>query len=1189
MKVSRILLIGLGAGLVLGAVVIGLALTPAVQRWAVLRATAGTPGLKLELERVSAGISRAELSNVKVEQDGLVIQVARLEAEYSLTQYLFSDRLKIARLAASGVVIDATRFKSANAAAAGAPVAAPGVLANITLPFELVLDDVQLEGSALLPASANSGALRATFKVSGGRFAPGQEGSLALDATIKDPAPTATVSVLRAQVNLRATPTVQRGFEKIAATAVVNAEGKGLPAETQLKVVTELARSATGENYTVSVDTSMSGAAENVATLQASLENGKQEFSGQWTLKARKAQIAPFFLGGILPEFEVRGDGRFTFAPATLALSLQGKFDSTVSRLELIEPSWRAIGTLKSSVVFDVAEANKVVKLNALKIALSGEKPVLDLQAKHAASFDLVKGVLQVGGAGATEVLDLQLHGLPVAWIRPFVSAADISGDVVKGRFIVLSENKNLILRSTQPLQVTGLNVVQSGLLLLSKADISLRPEIVFSGNELKATVKEFSLRAATGDSLTADATVNVPVPLKPPFVVTANYSADLPTLLALWVPLGRIKSSGAIDFTLGEGQVELRRITSRVLDGADAVLVNVESLRPFTIDLAQGRFVTSDTKPTDLVKISIGSMALAKLPLSQAGIQLGGTLDSGEFILSTEGAKTAVRSVAPVRLTGVSLRQDGKISLAGLTIQAQPTLEISDRFSGIAKSGEVTVKNDKGATLISLQGEASRVPVDGMKASLTFNIDVPALGSQPLFSGAQAVTQGKASGEIRAAVGAHKQVEARVTINNLVARDAAQTLPVANLSLRALVQPDGKILVQAPLLLDRAGQRSDLNFEVELKPANGVLALTGKLAGEHVELSDALAVLSVFQTSAPAGAPASPNSAPVVKNPPTVVVADQTPVWGKVNGQFLLDIKSVTHGKDWAMSGLTGTVVVEPARVVLQKLQTAFDEKSNLSANAEIKFSRGAMPYRLDGAFTLTEFDSGKLFKALDATKAPTVEGLFNVNGKFVGDGETIGRTIDRTRGQFELISRQGIFRGLQRATGKVSMATKAAEFGASVVGSLGSIFGEKAVKTAEKIGSQAAVVDQLAQSLGEFNYDQLTVKLSRDDSLNVTVEEVSLVSPEIRLIGKGTLAHLEGKSLLDYPLNVSLSLAARGKLEQLLAKAHLTDISKDELGFTKTRETVTLGGTLTKPDASAFFSKIASAKLNELISPGN
>jgi len=209
----------------------------------------------------------------------------------------------------------------------------------------------------------------------------------------------------------------------------------------------------------------------------------------------------------------------------------------------------------------------------------------------------------------------------------------------------------------------------------------------------------------------------------------------------------------------------------------------------------------------------------------------------------------------------------------------------------------------------------------------------------------------------------------------------------------------------------------------------------------------------------------------------------------------------------------------------------------------------------------------------------------LFTVSGHIDGRGATVEQTVIQSRGQFDLASQQGIFRGLQRTTSRVSMTSKAVELGASMLGSI--LGSDKATKMAEKVAGQAYFVDQLAQSVGELNYDQLSVRLVRDETLNVTLEDFSLVSPEIRLAGKGTVTYAMDKPLLQQPLNVTLAIAGRGKIEQLLGKLRLLDGSRDELGFARSQSLVTVGGTLARPDPSSFFTKVAASKLNELLTP--
>ena len=111
--------------------------------------------------------------------------------------------------------------------------------------------------------------------------------------------------------------------------------------------------------------------------------------------------------------------------------------------------------------------------------------------------------------------------------------------------------------------------------------------------------------------------------------------------------------------------------------------------------------------------------------------------------------------------------------------------------------------------------------------------------------------------------------------------------------------------------------------------------------------------------------------------------------------------------------------------------------------------------------------------------------------------------------------------------------------------------------------------------------------MKLVRDQMLNLKIEDISLVSPEIRLIGKGTVTYVEDKNLLQQPLSLSLSLAGRGKVEEQLGKLRLLSGARDELDYAKAREIITLGGTLARPDPTAFFTRIGLAKLTDLLAP--
>ncbi len=1161
---------------------IGLVLTPSVQRWAVLKATRDVPGLNLEMESVQAGLSGVKLTGVRAVAEGVPVKLDKLEADFSLIGLVLGRQLELRRVAITGLHVDASHLSRARAeaAAAGAPAAAPGLLGQLELPFDLVMDNVRIEGQALLPGAVGQPPIEAQYTLTGGGFAAGREGTLALGANLNNPAPGAKVSTLRARADLRATLTAQRTFSRVSLNTVVDAQGAALADQAQLKVGAELYGTSAGENYEVTVSTLLHGTAENLLIVQARLPSASDAYVGDWDLKVRTAQLEPFVLGGSLPEFDARGGGHFSFNAAAGSFALQGALEGKVSRLELIEPAWRTFGNLAIDANFDLGQQDGVLDLRAFKATVAGDKPVLAIQATAPIRYDLGKNALLPQTSVTDALLNVTIQGLPIDWIRPFVTAADISGGLITGQLEVVRTSPQATDATVRgELTLAELNVVQEGRSWLSKAAISARGEASFAGGTVTVPGFELEARTPVGDTLALSGRLATGLAPDAPMAVGTRFSFSSPKLLERWLPGAPVTGQGEIDVTVRGDLLEVRPGRVELRQGAGRALLDATIVQGFSFNLATHALVPAGAEPT-IMRLALGRLPLSTLPLTEPGTAVGGYVQQADFDLGISAGKITFGATSPLRLADVSLTRDRQPSLTGLAIEARPVLDYLGRGNLKIRTGEVTVRNAARASVVTLQLEATQSPGQDAQAVLEFALEVPALATQPLFAGAQAVSSGRATGEMRASLGTLSQMEARVTLNGLVSAVDGLTLPVANIGFRARVQPNGAASLRVPVLLDNAGRRSDLDFSIELSPLGQGYSLDGRLGGQQVELEDLLGVLSVFTASAAPESADKPVAAASV--PP-----DTTAVWDRFSGRLGLDIKSVTRGETWAMTDLTGTLAIEPSLVTLQKLEASFGDTSRLDAKMDLRFTGGSMPYRLTGEYALNDFDTGRLFRAIDPSKPPTVEGLFNIAGRIAGNGETIGRAMERAQGDFQLTSRGGIFRGLQRSSSKLSMTSKAVELGASVLGSL--LGSDKATKTAEKVAGQAYFVDQLAQGIGEFKYDLLSVRLARDELLNMNLEDISLVSPEIRLNGQGSVTYVVGRPLLEQPFSARLSFAARGKIEQLFAKARLLDGTKDELGYSRTKEAVTLGGTLAKPDPTAFFTKIAQSKLADFLDMDN
>lgn len=1185
MKFVRPTLIALAVVLGLLGAVFLVAMVPAVQRWFLLRQLASVPHLRADVQSVVAGFDRITLIGLHAEQDARSARIARLEMDWSWWAFVARRELRLSRVEATGVFVDLSRASPApaGAGAVAAPAALPGVLARIELPYVLHLAGLSIEGTGRLPAAPGRPAIETRFTLVGGGIAPGRTGEVRITAALRDPSPGAQVSGLRAQVNLRLEQGADRRFHRVELKATVDPESTAFAAGDQLQIAAALHQAADGERYAVAVSTGLGASAQKLLSFDARLASGQPAFSGDWHLDARSTQVQPYYLGGVLPRFVAAGEGTFTFNPVSGAVAVDGRLDATAGELENWQPRLRPLGEVRLASTFNLAREGAVLSLNRLELTLGGTADVLRVVAHRAARLNLTERTVQIGPAGSGEVLRVVLDGLPLAWVRPFVTAADVSGGTITGEFALVSEEGRATARAIRPLAVDVFNVVVAGRSVLFNAAVVADFDASAVGAQWQLAMRNFSLQAPSGDRVRAAGLLSYDSGPVPALRAKAGYETELPHLADALLPgLGAVRTRGSVDAVLRGTELELQQWSEQVNDTAGASLLGVQTLQPLAVDLATRRPRPPVAGQPDALRIAIDRAPLAALLLGRRPPQpLAGRIEGAEFIVGLRDDVLLLRTTRPGRALGFTFGPAAAPWLQDLSVEFAPSAEWSPARAS-ARTGDIRLRSAAGDDLGALNGELSFQQGTEARATLAFQLNLPGLATQPALARIAAVAQGRASGEVRGVLAADGggRVEARATLNGLVARQGGAALPVANLSLQAAFTPDRRVTIEAPLLLDRAGERSDATLRAALVADGTGFSGDARITAEKIALEDLLTVFGVFAGPLALAAPA-PAPAPAL---PADVTADPRPAWTGFTGALALDVKSVARGTDWAMSNLLAELAVTATEVSLKELRADFGAESRLRAKGALAYTGEPRPYRLSADFTLTEFDAGKLFRVLDTARAPTVEGLFSTRGRLEATGLTLDDTLSHWRGQAELTSRQGVFRGLKRSTDRLSTASKAVELGAA----LGSLLGSERVReTAEKLAGNAYLVDQLAAALGEFKYDQLFVRLARDQSLDVDIEELRLLAPELRLAGKGVVTHDPAKGILERPLRFSTTLAARGPVEEILGKLRVLDVAKDDLGYSRMRDSIFVGGTLARPDPTQFFARLAASRLSDFLTP--
>ncbi len=624
---------------------------------------------------------------------------------------------------------------------------------------------------------------------------------------------------------------------------------------------------------------------------------------------------------------------------------------------------------------------------------------------------------------------------------------------------------------------------------------------------------------------------------------------------------LGSVKLAADFDVTRRGQATRVDRLAVTVT-GAQPV-ATVTALQAFEFNLTTGELNVADPA-RDLLAISLHGLPLAWAAplLGDQGYVLAGDEVRGEFVASARNGGFALRPRGPLTVGHLSVTgEGGRPLLRAVDI----TLAASADYSPLGWQMEVAplAVSSRGASLLVLEAKAGQLAGKDqpVKTAGKWTAQLPALLGQPAFARAAGLTGGEARGDFAASLGTKREIQARLALAKL-SLSAATALPAVSLELRADLAGDGSASFNVPLRFERPGRTSDLTITGTFAPTAAGAAITSRLTGELLVIDDVLPLLLALTAPAESAGPAvgGPAGRPVAS------------FWEGVSGTCALGVKKVTYGEQFSVTDLGGSLRLEPEALKLADVRAAFGPDSTMRLNGGIMFSpAAAQPYVLAADFALENFDSAPLLRALNPGQPPTVEGRFTLQSRLTGAGATPADLADRTRGELRVSSKGGIFRALSADLSNRIQKTQ------STVVTIASLLGV----VADDYLNKTKIISDIAKALAEIPFDQLSLTATRDDSLNFQLRDFTLISPELRLVGTGSVRYAAGVPVLAQSLDLQLKLGARGRMADLMKRAGLLDAQQDSLGYAACSVPLRLGGTLAKPDTS----QVRDALLNSAL----
>lgn len=670
-----------------------------------------------------------------------------------------------------------------------------------------------------------------------------------------------------------------------------------------------------------------------------------------------------------------------------------------------------------------------------------------------------------------------------------------------------------------------------------------------------------------------------------PVFEATGDGRFDVDTTFTELIASGRLNASAsrlkaikpglavlgavqlAADFDLAQrGNATRVDRLAVTITGAKPV-ATVQALQAFEFNLQTGELNVADPAK-ELLGVVFQGLPLAWVSplLAQSGIALTGDELQGEFAASARNGGFTIRPKSPLTIGHLSVTQgNGRALLRGVDVALTASADYAPQgwqveFSPLAVSSH-------GLPLFALKLKAGQLAGKNQPVKLAgdWTAHLPALLAQPPVEGAVELTSGELQGNFAASLGEKRSVQVRLALTHLGSATLG-ALPALTAELRVDLEKDGQITFNAPLVFELAGHKSDLTFAGALTTGPGGLGLNARLTGDLLVVDDvkafALPLFAALDAPVPPGQGMGREAS---ARPPA-------PFWSGVNGQCAVALKQVLGAEQLQVSSVSGMLRLDPASFQLADGRAVFGPDSAVRLSGGLTFSpAGPTPYGFAADVALSNFDLGAVFRALDPTRPPTVEGRVDLVSHLTGTGATLEELASLTRGDLRLTGKSGIFRALSADLSDRIQRTQ------SRVEAIGNLLG---VLTDDYVNKSKILTD-IAKSLSEIPYDQLSLTATRDDSLNLQLRNFSLISPEVRLGGQGLIRHAPGVPVVSQALDLQLNLGARGRLGDLMKRAGLLEATSDSLGYAAFTVPLRVGGTLARPDTSAIRDALLNSAL--------
>ncbi|HSN57203.1 MAG TPA: hypothetical protein VLT32_21220, partial [Candidatus Sulfomarinibacteraceae bacterium] len=614
---------------------------------------------------------------------------------------------------------------------------------------------------------------------------------------------------------------------------------------------------------------------------------------------------------------------------------------------------------------------------------------------------------------------------------------------------------------------------------------------------------------------------------------------------------------------------LEVTDLDVGLTDAAGTRFLEATALRPFKVAAAPFAVEVDGGSP-DILLARVTPLQLQQLFPRVLGFELEGVLPQGQFVGRAEGGGLLLAADDPLVFRDVTVRWGEAALLDRVTIGLEyQVLYSADGLQ--ARSIDFETLGPRGVpiadgSLRAVMPLTDRATLESLHFEIVANLQP--LTRQPVFRGLPAFVGGTLGGSLDVQRGERSTLRGSVALRGATI-DGRGALPDLDASVDVVAVAGERFEIAAPVrLASAANGSSDLRFEGEAVRNGDAVLVESSITGERIAVADLVGLLGL----------ASPTTTDVasseLREPATSAFRerwskaaieqlrerrDTRPVWGsRVSGRADLRLGTVQLPR-YAVRGIEGRLELDPSRLELVGARASL-LGAELEIAGALRFeSEAEQPYVLNVESSFEGLDLGRLFRAVDPEAPPTLEGVFEVRSETSGRGRNLADLGLGSLGSVRLSGQDGVFRGL---AGQFRLART----GAKVLGFL-------------TFSRQLRAVSRLLGELEALEFTSFELELARETPRRFAISGLRVISPLAVIDGGGGVEVEPGVPLAASPLDASFTMATRGELTILFDGLGLLGTAEDERGYRPLTRPVTVGGTVSEPDTSAFYEMLDEA----------